>query len=291
MCIRDRVEKRRVHTESGLEVLFIEDLGDNKWQVLFPASRIKDTQVVELPGQINFKLIKRGIPQHILLSKPIDKDYFKEFGQMALPPYIQKMRGLRTNNESDEHTYQTDWAQNTGSCAAPTASLHFNNQDLLELKEKGVKICKLTLHVGLGTFLPIREENILKHQMHSEEVYIPPETIEKLKIAKANNKNIGTLGTTATRAIESIDKNYFQTTIDKGLKGSTDLFLYPGKSFNYVNRLMTNFHQPKSTLIALVAAFAGLEPVKASYNWAIDCLLYTSPSPRDQRGSRMPSSA
>ena len=161
-----KVEKRRVHTESGLEILFIEKVEDRVWQVLFPSSRIKDEQLVALPGGIEFKLLKRGLPQTISLSKSLPEDYFIKFGQMALPPYIQKKRQQRENSPTDELTYQTDWAENEGSCAAPTASLHFNNEDLKQLTQAGVNVCKITLHVGLGTFLPIKEKNILDHKMH-----------------------------------------------------------------------------------------------------------------------------
>ncbi len=263
-----KVEKRRVKSQEGFDVLFVEQMDALTWQVLFPASRIKNKQTVHLPNSVTFTLQERGLPQTVTLNKPLPDNYFMEFGEMALPPYIQKKRqvGQRFN---DETNYQTAWADKMGSCAAPTASLHFTSDDLLSLEKRGVQIQKVTLHVGLGTFLPIKVQNLQDHKMHSEKVLISNESIDAIKKVKAKGAKLWSLGTTTTRVLESINKGYFKKT-NSGFEGETDLFLYPGKKIEVVDNLLTNFHQPGSTLMALVASFSDLNQVKQAYKWAID---------------------
>lgn len=265
-----KVLKRRIISEEGFEVLFIEKIDPKKWQVLFPASRLKKNKSLKLPDNVELSLVEKGIPQTIALSKEVGEDYFEHYGQMAIPPYIQKARNERSNVKEDASWYQTQWAVSPGSCAAPTASLHFNNNDIEELKSKGVIIAPVTLHVGLGTFLPIRDIDITNHQMHHEFVSIGNDSLQKIETVKNSSNKIWAMGTTATRALESLPFDYFTKQADGSLSGSTDLFLYPGKTFSYVDVLMTNFHQPASTLMALVAAFAGTERVKEAYAWAIE---------------------
>ncbi len=265
-----KVLRRRVISEEGFEILFIEKVALKTWTVLFPASRLKKNQILKLADGVELVLHTKGIPQTVTLSKDIDETYFESFGQMAIPPYIQKAREQRSNEANDISWYQTSWAEKPGSCAAPTASLHFNNDDLEKLKSKGVLIAPVTLHVGLGTFLPIRDIDIKKHQMHHELVHIKKESLEVIESVKASRAKIWAMGTTAARVLESLPFDYFTTKGDGSLSGSTNLFLYPGKKIQYVDCLMTNFHQPKSTLMALVAAFAGIERVKEAYEWAIN---------------------
>ena len=155
-----KVLKRRVFSQSGLEILFLQALENNQWQVLFPAKKTKLGEEVLLPQGVKMKLVEKGIPQLVETDRPLEESYFQNHGELALPPYIQQARGSRHQKDSDEQWYQTDWAKNEGSYAAPTASLHFDQKDLEELSLKGIHVEKVTLHVGLGTFLPIRSEDI-----------------------------------------------------------------------------------------------------------------------------------
>ena len=175
------VKVRGKENKKELEVLFIEEKDNKEWVVLFPASRIKDSDVLLLPGGVEAQLVQRGIPQKLKLSQNLDFDYFATHGELPLPPYIQKARGERHQATEDDSWYQTVWAKKEGSAAAPTASLHFSEEHLRALKQKGVKISYLTLHVGLGTFLPIQVENLLEHQMHKEWIEIGAETLSEIE--------------------------------------------------------------------------------------------------------------
>jgi S-adenosylmethionine:tRNA ribosyltransferase-isomerase len=284
-----QVIPRRVWTLQGdLEILFLKPRDDDKgsedpkefrgfqdcekhfyWEVLFPASRVEENQAVLLPGGVSFRLIERGLPQVIALSEPLTEGYFTQYGELPLPPYIQKRRQNRHQSPGDLEWYQTAWAKYSGSLASPTASLHFDQKDLQFLKEKGVHVLEITLHIGLGTFLPIKCEDLNQHQMHSEWVEIPQETWDTIKEAKERGSCVWALGTTVTRSLESLAKGYFQKN-ETSYFGETNLFIQPGFSLEIVDRLMTNFHQPESTLLALVAAFQDLTTVKTCYQWAID---------------------
>lgn len=269
-----KVEPRRVFakSESGenLEVLFIDRLGEKTWSVLFPARRLKKNERILFDENISAILIKSGIPQHILLSEDLSDDFFEKFGEMPLPPYIQKSRGERHNLITDKKWYQTEWAKNLGSSAAPTASLHFSNEHIEFLRQKGVQVETLTLHVGLGTFLPVTVEDLNQHKMHSEKVEISKSLLEKLEKTKSSNGRVIALGTTVTRALESIGIKKFSRKGDGSLFGETDLLIQEGFEFRYVDVLLTNFHQPQSTLLALVMAFAGKKRVIEAYKFAIE---------------------
>lgn len=266
-----RVLSRRVFTESGLEILFLHsDSSLKTWQVLCPASKWKDGEEQKLPGGVSLKLSTRGRPQTVESSISLDEAYFEINGEMPLPPYIQKARGERHTRREDSHQYQTAWAEKNGSLAAPTASLHFKSGELDSLAARGVKVAKLTLHVGLGTFLPVTKENLDEHIMHGEFTEIPDTTWRLIEETKANGGRVWALGTTVTRALESVAQGKLEK--DRrggGFFGETDLFIRPGFEYKVVDVLMTNFHQPKSTLLALVAAFSDLETVKRCYEWAI----------------------
>ncbi len=264
-----KVSKRRIFTSEQLEILFIQPLSSNEWKVLFPARNYKIGQSIVLPGGVEAKLTKKGLPQTIQLSVSIDENYFLEHGEPALPPYIQKARNSRHAQSEDEAWYQTDWAEKMGSSAAPTASLHFTEQDLQDLKNAGVQVKKLTLHVGLGTFLPIKTEDVKSHVMHKEWVEIPTATMEAIQRTKAAGGRVIALGTTVTRALESWALGMLKPH-QQGVHGETDLFILPGHEFKNVDVLMTNFHQPGSTLLALVCAFAGSKNVLKAYNFAVE---------------------
>jgi S-adenosylmethionine:tRNA ribosyltransferase-isomerase len=265
-----QVQKRRVFSDTGLEVLFLDNIEEDIWSVLFPAKKYKIGNLLTLPGGVNLQLLEKGLPQKVkVIAGKVNADYFANFGEMALPPYIQKARGNKQNQEDDETWYQTQWAKNEGSAAAPTASLHFSNSDLKKLEDKGVKVLKLTLHVGLGTFLPMKSENIKDHNMHSEYVSIPKETLNLILEAKKNNYHVWALGSTVIRALESYAEGILNED-HEGASGHTQIFIYPGFQFKWVSGLLTNFHQPQSTLMAMVAAFSSLTDVQKAYAWAMD---------------------
>lgn len=183
--------------------------------------------------------------------------YLKKIGHMPLPPYIH-----RGDESSDKKDYQTVYARHPGSVAAPTAGLHFTHKILNDLQRAGHQLAKVTLHVGYGTFRPVQEEDITRHQMHSEDYDVSSAIIQRMKKAKAKGQKIVAVGTTSCRVLES----YGQT---GKLQGSTNLFVYPGFSFKMVDILLTNFHLPKSTLLMLVCAFASTDFVMKAYQEAI----------------------
>lgn len=263
-----KVLKRRVFTASGLEILFLDSVDLKHWEVLFPSRRFKVGQSIELPGGIQMVLQEKGRPQKVLTTQALSEDYFEKFGELPLPPYIQKVREDRHTQQMDASWYQTAWNEKPGSFAAPTASLHFTQGHLQTLRAKGVMVTSLTLHVGLGTFLPVEVENLQDHPMHSEEVEIPKETLQILEQAKGSGGRIWAMGTTVARALESYHGGKLIEN-PTSFRGRTDLLILPGYQFGMVDRLLTNFHQPESTLLALVMAFAGIEKVKAAYQWAI----------------------
>lgn len=269
-----KVIKCRLFTDEGMEILFLNPLTSTaEYQVLCPArdwpQEAGKKKSLNLPEGVKVNLIDKGLPQKVQTSKVLGLDYFQRYGNMPLPPYIQKARGERASSVQDDESYQTVWAKTMGSLAAPTASLHFSESDILKIKNRGVSVLPLCLHVGLGTFLPIKVENILEHKMHAESVSIPKSTLNKIAEAKKKGGKVWALGTTVARSLESIDTHFL---VDQGdhWEGETSLFITPGFDFKIVDVLMTNFHQPKSTLLSLVAAFAGLDRVKSSYEWAME---------------------
>jgi len=265
-----KVCRRRLMSREGLEVLFIEADPENpkSWQVLFPARRLKVGATLEFQGDVTATLVAKGRPQTIEVSRILEESYFDEYGELALPPYIQKARGERLNRAEDKDWYQTAWAEKQGSLAAPTASLHFSEGDIESIRQRGVRVLPLTLHVGLGTFLPVKTDDLDQHEMHFEQVSIPEEVIQAVTEAKSSKARVFALGTTAVRSIEAYAAGHLQR-VGATYQGRTNLFLKPGSTFRFVDVVMTNFHQPGSTLLALVGAFAGLDRVKACYRWAI----------------------
>lgn len=268
------VLRRRVFSQEGLEILFLDSKDQLEWSVLFPSKKLKIGDELFLPKGIKITLIEKGRPQKVRASEVLPESYFAEVGELPLPPYIQKARAERHNQSEDKAWYQTVWAEKPGSFAAPTASLHFKKEDLAKLEAHGVKVTSLTLHVGLGTFLPVTTEDLNDHEMHAEYVEIPASTWQLIQETKKEGGRVWALGTTVTRSLESAEKGLLekQTTGQNtgGFFGHTRLLIQPGFQFQVVDCLITNFHQPKSTLLALVAAFAGLETVKTCYQWAIE---------------------
>lgn len=265
-----KVLKRRVFSDDGHEILFLgKELKSATWSVLFPSKKLKLGDKIPMPLGLTAELIQKGIPQTIRLSEPVDETYFNQVGELPLPPYIQKARNERHNRSEENQAYQTVWADKPGSLAAPTASLHFKPNDLEFLKSKGVEIITLTLHVGLGTFLPVTADTLDEHVMHEEWVEIPSHHWKKINEAKAHGHSIWALGTTVVRSLESQALGRFELR-HHGYSGTTDLMIRPGFEFKIVDRLLTNFHQPQSTLIALVMAFAGKANVLSTYQWAME---------------------
>ena len=191
----------------------------------------------------------------------ITEDWFEKNGHIPLPPYIR-----REDDDTDSERYQTIYAKETGSSACPTAGLHFTEEILNQLKAKNIELEWITLHVGLGTFLPVRSENIEEHKMHEEVYSVPYDVAQKINLAKKQGRPILAVGTTSVRTLESAcDENG----IVKGGPGSTHIFMYPGFKFKVVDQMFTNFHTPESTLIMLVSAFAGRENILNAYKQAV----------------------
>lgn len=190
-------------------------------------------------------------------------DIADQYGTTPLPPYIR-----REANQDDAQRYQTVFAHEAGSVAAPTASLNMTDELLWAIKEKGVEVVYLTLHVGRGTFLPIRSEKVDDHKMHEEYFEIPAETLEKIRSAKAQGGRVVALGTTVTRALEYAAGDILESTTQE-VNGEADIFIHPGYVFRVVDVLLTNFHAPESTVIQLSAAFAGEDFLKKSYQYAL----------------------
>ncbi len=192
-------------------------------------------------------------------------ELLESFGHMPLPPYID-----RPDEDSDKERYQTVYGEKPGAVAAPTAGLHFDDEMLSALKNKGVNIEFVTLHVGAGTFQPVRVDNILEHQMHAEYAEVPQEVVDAIQTTKASGKRVIAVGTTSVRSLESAA----QAAIDKKSDlqpffADTNIFIYPGYQFKIVDAMLTNFHLPESTLIMLVSAFAGRDNIMQAYDQAV----------------------
>ena len=250
-------------TGAVIELLLLKDLGSDKWECLSrPQKRLHNGTIIKFSDELSAEVIDilgDGIIHVKLLYKGILLEILDRLGEMPLPPYIHEKL-------SNKDRYNTVYAKNIGSAAAPTAGLHFTNELLNELKEKGVIITTVTLHVGLGTFRPVEVDDISNHHMHSEYYEMSNETANILNLAKKENRRIIAVGTTSTRTLETIINKY---DIFKECSGNTDIFIYPGYKFRAINALITNFHLPKSTLVMLVSALAGKENIMNAYNEAI----------------------
>ncbi|MBQ4282784.1 MAG: tRNA preQ1(34) S-adenosylmethionine ribosyltransferase-isomerase QueA [Lachnospira sp.] len=254
-------------TGAAVEVLLLTRKNDLKdtWEVLVkPGKKARPGAKIifgggKLVGEI-IDIVEEGNRLIQFTYDGIFEEILDELGQMPLPPYI-------THKLEDKNRYQTVYAKHQGSAAAPTAGLHFTPELLEAIEKKGVDIARVTLHVGLGTFRPVKVENILEHHMHSEFYMVDEEAAEKINRAKANGGRVISVGTTSTRTLESVAAE--DGTI-KPCSGWTQIFIYPGYEFKCIDNLITNFHLPESTLVMLVSALAGRENVLNAYKIAVE---------------------
>ncbi len=260
-----RIFGKKVPTGTDIEVLLLNEKEDDIWEVLVkPGKRVKKGVKISFADG---KLIGETLEYTDFGGRIMKFKYSGEFdelidelGELPLPPYI-------TEELEEPGRYQTVYAKERGSVAAPTAGLHFTDELFNCLKEKGVNIAYLTLHVGLGTFRPVKVDNIEDHQMHSEYYDLSKETADQITEAEKAGKKVVAVGTTATRTLESIASERGQI---EAAKGWTDIFIYPGYKFKVIDALITNFHLPKSTLMMLISAFAGKDKVMSAYSIAVE---------------------
>ena len=254
----------KVGTDAKIEILLLKRKENNVWETLVkPGKKAKPGAKISfgdglLIGEV-IDVVEEGNRLIQFSFEGIFEEILDQLGQMPLPPYI-------THQLEDKNRYQTVYAKHTGSAAAPTAGLHFTPELLGELEAKGVDIARVTLHVGLGTFRPVKVDNILEHHMHSEFYQIDEEAAAKINYAKDNGGRVICVGTTSCRTIESAAD---ETGHLKPCSGWTEIFIYPGYKFKAVDCLITNFHLPESTLVMLVSALAGRENVMAAYEEAV----------------------
>ena len=259
-----RLMGHKVGTDAGIEVLLLKRKSDNVWETLVkPGKKMKVGAEVSFgDGLLKGKVIDVVDEGNRLIQFEYDgifEEILDKLGQMPLPPYI-------THQLKDKNRYQTVYAKHEGSAAAPTAGLHFTKELLQEIEDMGVKIAHVTLHVGLGTFRPVKVDDVEKHHMHSEFYMITEESAQKINHAKEAGHRVICVGTTSCRTIESAADENGRL---KECSGWTEIFIYPGYQFKILDALITNFHLPESTLIMLVSALAGKEHVMAAYEEAV----------------------
>lgn len=248
------------------EVIFVEDLGKNKWNaMIFNIKKLKLNDEIVLNNNSSFILNeKKGYLNEVIFHGNCLYDLMEREGIVPLPPYIKRENGK--NNNKDILLYQTCYARDIGSAAAPTAGMHFDDNLINVLKRLSVEIIPLKLHVGLGTFLPVKSDIIEKHKMHGEICELSELSAEKLNEGIKKGKRITAVGTTSLRVLESC----FINNEFKPYYGKTDIFIYPPKKIKSADRLITNFHQPKSTLFMMVSSFCGLNYMKNVYKNAVN---------------------
>lgn len=251
-------------TKAAIEILLLENINGDTWKCLVKhAKRIKENDVVVFgDGLLKSRCIKVMDEGIRLLDFSYDGVFYEildKLGTMPLPPYIKEKL-------EDKDRYQTVYAKNIGSAAAPTAGLHFTRELLKKIEDKGVIICYITLHVGLGTFRPVNVSDVTKHKMHSEFYRMSEDSALILNKAKKENRRIISVGTTSTRTLETI-MNKYKCFCE--CEGFTDIFIYPGYKFQAIDGLITNFHLPKSTLLMLVSAFSSKEIILNAYKEAV----------------------
>lgn len=260
-----RLYGTREDTGALIEILLLKRIDDKKWEILVkPGKKAKvGAKIIFKENVLSGKILEVEEYGNRIIEfeyKGIFEEILDALGEMPLPPYIHEKL-------EDKNRYQTIYAKNPGSAAAPTAGLHFNDELLKKIEDNGVSIAKLTLHVGLGTFRPVKAEFISEHKMHSEYYELTDEEAEKINAAKKNGKKVISVGTTSTRTLETIGD-------DNGLvsaqKGWTDIFIFPGYKYKVVDSLITNFHLPESTLVMLVSALAGKDKIMSAYKIAVE---------------------
>lgn len=261
-----RLYGTKIQTGANLEVLLLKNTEGDKWETLMkPAKKAKNGTLISFgDGRLKAEVIEELDGGGRILDftyEGIFLENLEALGEMPLPPYI-------TEKLDESERYQTVYAKENGSAAAPTAGLHFTKEVLEKLEEKGVKLAYLTLHVGLGTFRPVNVDSLDDHKMHSEYYQLTQESADILNETKANGGRVVAVGTTSIRTLETIAQKF-----DGHLEadsGWTDIFISPGYTFKFVDAFLTNFHLPKSTLIMLVSAFAGRDFVMEAYRHAVD---------------------
>ncbi|WP_332647200.1 tRNA preQ1(34) S-adenosylmethionine ribosyltransferase-isomerase QueA [Lysinibacillus sp. 54212] len=260
-----RLMGQKEDTGANIELLLLKQIGDDEWETLVkPAKRVKVGTVVTF-GEGLLKATCTGELEHggrtfTFSYDGIFYEILDKLGEMPLPPYIREKL-------DDQDRYQTVFAKERGSAAAPTAGLHFTEQLLQEIKEKGVEIVFVTLHVGLGTFRPVSVNSIEDHDMHSEFYSVTAEAAETINRTKKNGGRVISVGTTSTRTLETIASKYNGEI--RAEQGWTNIFIYPGYEYKAIDGLITNFHLPKSTLVMLVSALAGKETILHAYEEAV----------------------
>ena len=261
-----RLYGTKIQTGANLEVLLLKNTEGDKWETIMkPAKKAKNVTLISFgDGRLKAEVIEELDAGGRILDFTYDGIFLENLealGEMPLPPYI-------TEKLDESERYQTVYAKENGSAAAPTAGLHFTKEVLEKLEAKGVKLAYLTLHVGLGTFRPVNVDSLDDHKMHSEYYQLTQESADILNETKANGGRVVAVGTTSIRTLETIAQKF-----DGHLEadsGWTDIFISPGYTFKFVDAFLTNFHLPKSTLIMLVSAFAGRDFVMEAYRHAVD---------------------
>ena len=253
-------------TGANVEFLLLNRIEGDIWEsIVRPGNKLHiGTKVIFGDGLLEAEILDTmpgGTRKVRFKYQGIFNEILDKIGLMPLPPYIHE--GLKENDR-----YQTVYAKYEGSAAAPTAGLHFTDKLLKEIEQKGIKIANVTLHVGIGTFRPVKVENIEEHNMHSEHFYIKQEDADKINETKKNGKRVIAVGTTSCRVLETISSE--KNGMVKEAEGDTQIFIYPGYKFKCIDGLITNFHLPESTLLMLVSAFAGKEYVMKAYKEAVE---------------------
>lgn len=261
-----RLYGEKIGTGSAIEFLLLEQKGDKLWEIICrPGKKAREGAEFSFGnGRLKARVTEVKEDGNRVVQFECEGNIFtalEEIGQMPLPPYI-------TTKLEDKERYQTVYSRELGSAAAPTAGLHFTKEMLDEIKAKGVNIAYVTLHVGLGTFRPVKVDNVLEHKMHSEHYHLPAETAELINKTKAAGGRVISVGTTSCRTVESVAS--FNNGIIKEADGYTDIFIYPGYEFKVLDGLITNFHLPESTLIMLVSAFYGYDKTMTAYKKAVE---------------------
>ena len=260
-----RLYGEKAGTRSFIEFLLLEQKGDKLWEIICrPGKKAKvGTRFTFGNGLLTAEVVEVKDDGNRVVKFECEGNFYAvldEIGQMPLPPYI-------TKKLEDKERYQTVYSKELGSAAAPTAGLHFTVEQLQQIKDMGVDIAYVTLHVGLGTFRPVKEDDILDHKMHSEHYHLSQETADKINNTRANGGRVIAVGTTSCRTLESMQ---LENGLVKPGDGYTDIFIYPGYKFKLLDGLITNFHLPESTLIMLVSAFLGYEKTMNAYKIAVE---------------------
>lgn len=259
-------------TGANVEIFLLKEVSSEKkqWEALVkPSKRVNPENIIKISDELYVKTLDRLEGGKWLVQLGYKGDIYEileKIGNVPLPPYIERKMSTEKLQALDHKRYQTVFAKHAGSVAAPTAGLHFTKDILKKLKAKGVQICYVTLNVGLGTFRPVKCENILDHKMESESFEISKKTAKIINDAKSQGKKIVAVGTTSVRTLETAFQKYGEL---KACKDSSELFVYPPYEFKVVDKLLTNFHLPKSTLLMLVSALAGKDFIFDAYELAI----------------------